>query len=226
MGAKRQHAASRIAGVEPPSTIFGGPLAQPQRQHRLRLSAVRSGRLGQTGRVSVAFDLAAAQAAKRLVQLSHDSWTAGLRELAGTDITGMQWHDAALRQYGHAAAVLVWARGLDDMCRADAGQLPAYGAARPQVEALIGAARYACNRAVHQLITLNQPVGGFSYPKRYPFGFTNLAYFQWVAEAFLPDPRTENAGQARFRAHYIAEFAGKDVKEGLDRLRSWFDTYV
>ena len=176
--------------------------------------------------MSVTFDLAAAQAAKRLVQFSHDGWTEGLRELVGVDITGPQWHDAALRQYGHAAAVLVWARGLDDMCCANAGQLPAYLASRPQSEALLGAARYACNRAVHQLITLNQPVGGFSYPKRYPFGFNSLTYFRWVPEGLLPDPQSEMAGQARIRAHYIAEFAGKDVKAGLDRLRSWFDTYV
>jgi hypothetical protein len=176
--------------------------------------------------MSVAFDLVAARAAKRLIQLSHDSWTAGLQQLAGADITSPQWQDFALRQYTHAAAVLVWARGLDDMCRGNAGQLPTYLPGRPQSEALLGAARYACNRAVHQLITLNQPVGGFGFPVQFPFGFNNLTYFQWVPEGVLPDPQTEQGGQASIRAQYIAEFAGNSVTPGLDRLRAWFDGHV
>jgi hypothetical protein len=176
--------------------------------------------------MSVAFDPAAAKAAKRLIQLSHDSWIEGLQQLAGADITGVHWHDFALRQYSHAAAVLVWARGLDDMCRVNAGQLPTYLPARPQSEALLGAARYACNRAVHQLINLNQPLGGVGFPLQFPFGFNNLTSFQWVPEGLLPDPQTEQGGQASIRAYYVAEFAGMDVTPGLTLLRAWFDAHV
>jgi hypothetical protein len=81
--------------------------------------------------MGVAFDLAAAKDAKRLIQLSHDQWSVGLTRLAGADMTDPHWRDAALRQYAHAVAVLTWARGLDDMCRGNTGQLPTYLSARP-----------------------------------------------------------------------------------------------
>ncbi len=176
--------------------------------------------------MSVNFDQAAAKAALRLIQISHDNWTAGLAALAGKDMTGADWQNLALQQYAHAVAVLTWARGLDDMCRDNPAQLPGYASARPQSEVFLGAARYACNRAVHQLITLNQPVGGFGFPMKFPFGFNNLIHFRWAPEAFLPDPQTERPNQAPLRAHYVARFAGEEVTPGLDQLRIWFEAHV
>ena len=124
--------------------------------------------------------------------------------------------------------MLTLCRGLDDMCGSAKGSAPlgGYVDARPQVAPLLAAARYVCNRSVHQLIRLDQTMGGITVPLQIPLRFNRFSMFRWAPEGHLPDPDTEDKGQQALRAQYCAEFAGNYVTPTLSRLRQWFESQM
>ncbi len=102
--------------------------------------------------------------------------------------------------------------------------MPGYAAARGQVADLLDAARYACNRALHQLTVLPRPTGGSSFPITFPLAFNEMAGYQWAHERDLPDPTDEHDDKQRvLRATYVTIRAGRDMADALDRLRRWFE---
>lgn len=107
------------------------------------------------------YDRDAARQALILLREAHDQWTALLpRALGpGQDMRDPEWTLRTLHQ--HAASVLTWARGLDDMCDEPDGLSanPANGGASyverkqtAEMGGMLDAAIYACNRVIHQLI--------------------------------------------------------------------------
>jgi len=80
------------------------------------------------------YDLDTAQAGLWLLQDAHDHWLADVVEMSGQR-AGPEHRHLALRMHQHAASVLLWARGLDDLCGRDPDPLPSYRAARPSMVA-------------------------------------------------------------------------------------------
>ncbi len=159
--------------------------------------------------------------ALRLLQLAHDQWVEGLKELRGARFTE-ELHDRALKQYGYAFTLLLLARGLDDMCKT----MAPYTAERAQVADLLDAARYAANHIVHQLGVASQPVGGFTAPLRAPIEVV-VGYVGWVPEGHLPAAADERDDtQRRYRARYLELLAGRDMSPALEQLRRWFEEQV
>lgn len=172
--------------------------------------------------MSIEYDQNAALNALHLLQIAESQWVSGLDAIRGAKITA-GIHEQELRQYGYAINVLVLVRGLDDMCRTKAN----YNLARAPRAALLDAARYACNRVVHQLTILSQPVGAITVPLTVPFAFDKQKHFRWVPEPFLPRPQDERDDlQRQLRARYIDVLAGRDISPILGQLRQWFEEQV
>ncbi len=173
--------------------------------------------------MAVQFDQDAAKGALNLLQRAHERWKATTNQLQGTKLaTQAAIREARLEAYDHAVAVLTWSRGLDDMCQA----LPSYASARMFKVDLLGAARYACNRAVHQLLMLGQPNLGIGFPLGFPLQFNSLSFFKWAPEHLLPPANTERQNQLSIRAQYIQRFAGNPMTPDLADLRVWFEAHV
>jgi hypothetical protein len=157
-----------------------------------------------------------------LLRDAHDHWLADVAEVSGQR-AGPEHRHLALRMHQHAASVLLWARGLDDLCDGDPDPLPSYRAARPSMAPVLAAARYAANRAVHQLLTLTRSVPGFTFPITFPLAIDKLGRFDWAPEAVLPSVSSERPGQQRLRAEYVSRMAGQPVGVTLQLLRDWFE---
>jgi len=168
------------------------------------------------------YDLDTAQAGLWLLQDAHDHWLADVAEMSGQR-AGPEHRHLALRMHQHAASVLLWARGLDDLCGRDPDPLPSYRAARPSMAPVLAAARYAANRAVHQLLTLTRSVPGFAFPITFPLASDKLGRCDWAPEAVLPSVNSEWPGQQRLRAEYVSRMAGQPVGVTLQLLRDWFE---
>lgn len=162
----------------------------------------------------------AASAAHALLQNAHDDWTARLQDLRPDDDVEGGQADLRLRLYGSAASVLLWARGLDDMCD-DPGGHPPYVAVRSGAAPLLSAARYASNHAIHQLIPLSDlDRGGWSYPKSYPL-VIRAPTPRWAPESALRP--IDDDHNAKLRSVYLNDWAGREMGPTLDALRAWFD---
>ena len=168
------------------------------------------------------YDLDTAQAGLWLLQDAHDHWLADVVEMSGQR-AGPEHRHLALRMHQHAASVLLWARGLDDLCGRDPDPLPSYRAARPSMAPVLAAARYAANRAVHQLHTLTRSVPGFAFPITFPLASDKLGRCDWAPEAVLPSVNSEWPGQQRLRAEYVSRMAGQPVGVTFQLLRDWFE---
>jgi hypothetical protein len=105
----------------------------------------------------------AARNALILLREAHDDWLMLLP--TAHDRIGDPAPERTLRTlHQHAAAVLTWVRGLNDMAVGNNGLSGYPDTAKTPVE-LVDAAVYACNRAIHQLIAVGQyEVGGRRYP--------------------------------------------------------------
>jgi hypothetical protein len=160
-----------------------------------------------------------------LLREAHDAWIT-LLPTAHNRISDPAPERTLRTLHQHAAAVLTWVRGLDDMAVGDNGLSGYPDTVATSVE-LVDAAVYACNRAIHQLIAVGQyQVGGRSYPLRYsrsyaPSGVT------WVGEEALP-PASADSGKIRprRRAAYLTQWAGQPMADGLAEIRSFMDTEI
>jgi hypothetical protein len=167
----------------------------------------------------------AARNALILLREAHDDWLMLLP--TAHDRIGDPAPERTLRTlHQHAAAVLTWVRGLNDMAVGNNGLSGYPDTAKTPVE-LVDAAVYACNRAIHQLVAVGQyEVGGRRYPLRYsrsyaPSGVT------WVGEEALP-PASADGGKIRprRRAAYLTRWAGKPMADGLAEIRLFMDTEI
>lgn len=169
-------------------------------------------------------DRAAVLDGLRLLQLAHDRWYGARREVGGRKITGSAGREIALHAHGAAVEVVTWAGALDDVCKDPSGPVPGYTAARAEIADLLDAARYARNRALHQLTVLPRPIGGISVPLVFPLVADEMAGYQWAHDRDLPSAADEHDNtQRRLRAIYIALLAGRDMADALDQLRAWFE---
>ena len=110
------------------------------------------------------YDPDTAAAGLWLLRDAHDQWLADNTEVIG-ERAGPQPEHVELRLHQHAASVLTWTRALDDLCDGDPEPLLTYRSVRPPMAPLLHGARYACNRSVHQLLTLTR--GGYRRPPRF-----------------------------------------------------------
>ncbi|MDQ0376639.1 hypothetical protein [Amycolatopsis thermophila] len=184
------------------------------------------------------FDIPKARGTLRVLQLAHDRWTElyeGIEGLKFDDLNGQEEVAAIIR--GPAVEMMMWARGLDDLCRGMPerrdGQLvptepdlPGYETARATVAGLVDGARYATNREVHQLLALMQPKGALKFPLTFPLAFDHFGGVQWLHEMQLPPAAEERRGQAPLRQAYVDHLAGRPVGPTLDGLRQWFESQL
>lgn len=170
-----------------------------------------------------AYDPDTAAAALWLLRDAHDRWLAEYVEVVATKGDTEHHRTIALRLHQHTASVLTWSRGLDDLCGREPGPLPSYQAARQAQPVLLDGARYACNRSLHQLLTLTRSVGGFSWPIVFPLVADEVGIIRWAEEDLLPPFASERTDQQRIRSAYLARFAGQPVGPALAELREWFE---
>jgi hypothetical protein len=168
------------------------------------------------------YDPDTAAAGLWLLRDAHDQWLADNTEVIG-ERAGPQPEHVELRLHQHAASVLTWTRALDDLCDGDPEPLLTYRSVRPPMAPLLHGARYACNRSVHQLLTLTRVHRVMRFPLTPSMIFNTYGTFRWVPEKLLPLPGSERPSQASSRAEYVATMAGQEIGPTLQQLRDWFE---
>jgi len=166
-----------------------------------------------------------ARQALLLLREAHDGWTE-LLSTAHNPASDLDPERTLRTMHQHAASVLMWARGLDDMA-GGANGLAGYPDTATAPNELVDAAVYACARAIHQLIQIGRfKPGGRAFPVVFPLTFKPAA-LMWVEEGALPPPEIDNGPiRSRRRRAYLNRWAGRPMADGLAEVRAYMDAHI
>jgi hypothetical protein len=182
----------------------------------------------------MSFDVTAAHRGNEILAISLSRWFTHAGRWYVVPPSKSEQAAMTIRACAYVVEALTWVRALDEVYRGrDVSPKHApYVAAlhvRPDVEELLLAARYACNKSIHMLVQLAQfdshtptlgPLGAV------PFAGTALtARYRWAGAGSLPPDRASNASDQKQRAAYMNIMAEKGVSPALHALNDWLASY-